>query len=52
MTQAMYLRPPDENFDAFIRSLHVYYGDVVRMEPRLLTMYDEVLPQIDRALEK
>jgi hypothetical protein len=38
MTQAMYLRPPGENIDAFIRSLHVYYGDVVRMDPPLLTM--------------
>jgi hypothetical protein len=28
----------------------IYYGDVVVMEPALLRMYDEVLPQIDRAL--
>jgi hypothetical protein len=50
MMQAMYLRPPDENLAAFVRSLHVYYGDVVGMEPQLLTMYDEIIPKIDRAL--
>jgi len=48
--QAMYLRPPEENLNAFLQSIAVYYGDVVGLEPSLLTMYDEILPQIDRAL--
>lgn len=52
MMQAMYLRPPDEDLGAFLRTLHVYYGDVVGIEPQLLAMYDEVIPQIDRALRK
>jgi hypothetical protein len=48
--QAMYLRTPTENLEAFLAAVAVYYGDVVLMEPRLLSMYDEVLPQIDRVL--
>jgi hypothetical protein len=48
--QAMYLRPPTENLDAFLAAVVIYYGDVVVIEPRLPGMYDEVLPQIDRAL--
>jgi hypothetical protein len=48
--QALYIRPPDENAAAFINAAAVYYGDVVYLEPQLLRMYDELLPQIDRAL--
>ena len=48
--QAMYLRPPTENLEAFFRAVEVYYGDVVLLEPKLLSMYDDLLPQIDRAL--
>lgn len=48
--QAMYLRPPSENLDAFFRSMSLYYDDVVIYEPALVAMYDEILPQIDRAL--
>jgi hypothetical protein len=44
--QAIYLRPIAENFEA----LRAYYGDIVLWEPRLLEMYDKVLPKIDRAL--
>jgi hypothetical protein len=44
--QAVYLRPITENFEA----LTYYYGDLVLLEPALLRMYDEVLPQIDRML--
>ncbi len=44
--QAIYLRPMTENFEG----LAAYYGDLVLWEPQLLEMYDELLPQIDRAL--
>jgi hypothetical protein len=30
--------------------VNVYYGDIVLWEPALLKLYDEVIPQIDRAL--
>jgi hypothetical protein len=50
VVQAMYLRPPSENLDAFLRALALYYDDVVLIEPELIKMYDELLPQIDRAL--
>jgi hypothetical protein len=50
ITQAMYLLNPAENLAAFFGAVATYYGDVVLIEPKLLEMYDEVLPQIDRAL--
>jgi len=49
---AMYLRPPGENLDAFLRSLQLYYSDAVGMEPALLSMYDEIIPEIDAALRE
>ena len=48
--QAMYIVNPNENLHAFFGAVAIYYGDVVLLEPKLLTMYDEILPQIDRAL--
>ena len=48
--QAMYLRTPSENKDAFFSAVAIYYGDVVGIEPQLLAMYDEIGPRIDRAL--
>jgi len=48
--QAMYLRNPRDDLDGFFAAVDTYYGDVVLMEPKLLGMYDELLPQIDRAL--
>ena len=48
VTQAMYATA---NAEAFLRNgLATYFGDCVLMEPRLLAIYDQVLPQIDRAL--
>ena len=44
--QAIYLRPLMEN----VEGLTAYYGDLVLWEPQLLRLYDEILPQIDRAL--
>jgi hypothetical protein len=48
--QAMYLRTPSENLDGFLGAVAIYYGDVVGIEPKLLDMYDAIVPQIDRAL--
>jgi hypothetical protein len=48
--QAMYLRPPAEDFEPFLRAVTVYYGDVVNIEPSLVKMYDDLLPRIDHAL--
>jgi hypothetical protein len=50
MTQAMYLIPIKDNFDAFAQAAEVYYGDAVFMEPKLLAEYDDLIRQIDRAL--
>jgi len=50
MTQAMYLIPMQDNFDAFAQAAVNYYGDAAYMEPKLLAEYDELIRQIDRAL--
>jgi hypothetical protein len=50
--QAMYLRPPTENLEAFLRVLALYYDDIVLEEPGLVKMYNELLPQVDRALAR
>jgi hypothetical protein len=46
----LYGRSLTADVEGFARSLTFYLGDVVLMEPALLRMYEEVLPQIDRAL--
>jgi hypothetical protein len=50
--QAMYVTPPinDGNSMTFFGSVLIYYGDTVIYEPRLLEMYDAILPKIDAAL--
>jgi hypothetical protein len=50
MMQAMYLRPPGQDPEAFFQTLTLYYSDIVIHEPGLLAMYDDVLPQLDRAV--
>ena len=50
MTQAMYLLPFRENFDAFAGAAEAYYGDAVYYNSRLLEMYDEGLQGIRRTL--
>lgn len=50
MTQAMYLLPFRENFDAFAGAAEAYYGDAVYYNARLLEMYDEALQRISRTL--
>jgi hypothetical protein len=42
----MYLLPPmSENPTPFFGALAIYYGDIVYYEPKLLEMYDEILPR-------
>jgi hypothetical protein len=50
MTQAMYLLPRQDNFDGFAEAADAFFGDVTYMEPKLLVMYDELLPRLDRML--
>jgi hypothetical protein len=52
LTHAMYVRPPTENLDGWLAALAVYYDDIVRMEPELLKLYDDILPKLDRTLGK
>jgi hypothetical protein len=50
--QAMYIAPPTNvnNSKVFFGAVLVYYGDMVIYEPRLLQLYDEILPRIDKSL--
>jgi hypothetical protein len=50
VTQAMYLRPPRTDFDAFAAAVEVYFSDLVVMEPQLLELYDEALARIEKLL--
>jgi hypothetical protein len=50
MLQAMYLRPPSEQFEPFLHTVRVYLDDIVGLEPALLKTYDNILPRIDAAL--
>jgi hypothetical protein len=50
MIQAMYVRPPNENLDAFLKSVEIWLDDVVIQEPEIVKLYDRVLPQLDSAL--
>jgi hypothetical protein len=50
--QAMYVTPPinDNSSVTFFGSVLIYYNDVTIFEPRLLEMYDAILPSIDAAI--
>ena len=48
--QALYIRTPDENLAGYFSAVAIYYGDIVYYEPKLLELYDEILPRIDQAL--
>jgi hypothetical protein len=50
MAQAMYQLKPEDDFDGFAQALYAFFGDLTAMEPKLLAMYDELLPKLDRAL--
>jgi hypothetical protein len=50
MTQAMYLIPSQDNFDAFAQAAEAYYGDAVFLEPKLIEQYDQLILHIDRVL--
>jgi hypothetical protein len=52
MSQAMYTLSIVDNFDGFAAAAGTYYGDMVIMEPKLIEHYDDILPQIDRALDE
>jgi hypothetical protein len=52
ITHAMYLRPPSDGPETFFPALAVFYNDLIFWEPELLRLYNEVLPQIDRALRE
>jgi hypothetical protein len=51
--QSMYMTPPAvdaQHETAFFAALMLYYGDMAVYEPRLLKMYEAILPRIDKAL--
>jgi hypothetical protein len=52
LTNAMYVIPQAEGGSAFLQSLALYYSDIVLLEPQLAKLYDDMLPQIDRELDR
>ena len=49
-THVMYLQAGNADPLPLTRSLAVYFGDCTLIEPRLLKLYDEILPRLDAAL--
>jgi len=52
VVQAMYLRPPSDTDTTFLAAVQLYYSDLVGLEPGLIAAYDELIKQIDRALDE
>jgi hypothetical protein len=50
ITQAMYVVPFRQNFDAFASATETYFSDLVLLEPKLTAMYDDLMPRIDRTV--
>jgi len=50
ITLVMYSKIGDDNIKSFLSSMAVYFGDCTLIEPRLLGLYDEMLPRLDRAI--
>jgi hypothetical protein len=50
MTQVMYARIGETDHRPFLGSAAVYFGDCALLEPRLIGLYDSILPQLDRAI--
>ena len=50
--ESMYGVPPIDDIGSLhmFGALLIYYNDMIRMEPKLLQMYDEILPRIDKAI--
>jgi hypothetical protein len=52
LLQSMYIHSPYDGTDSFLTSFAVWIDDATIYEPRLLKMYDELLPKIDAALRE
>jgi hypothetical protein len=50
ITQVMYLKAGSDDPRSFLGSMLIYFGDCTLIEPRLVKLYDEILPRLDRAL--
>jgi hypothetical protein len=50
LSSTIYGRSVKQDFEGFWQSVHYYLGDIAYFDPTILKAYDEVLPQIDRAL--
>jgi hypothetical protein len=50
ITLVMYTRAGDADPVPLTRSLATYFGDCTLIEPRLLALYDEILPRLDARL--
>jgi hypothetical protein len=50
--QAMYRNPPSETDTTFLAVVHLYFGDLTRLEPGLIEAYDSLLTYIDETLSQ
>lgn len=50
ITLVMYDKSGEGNYVSLIGSMANYFGDCNLIEPRLIALYDEMIPRLDRAL--
>jgi hypothetical protein len=50
MMEAMYLRTPTLDGEAFLAALKLYYDDLTEIEPSLLPVYDTLVTALDETL--
>jgi hypothetical protein len=50
MVQAMFLQVSNQNPDALGEAVGIYFSDMGAFEPKLVKMYDDILPRLDGAL--
>jgi hypothetical protein len=53
LLQSMYVQPPidDARATTFFGAVMLYYDDMAVYEPKMISLYDEALQQIDKALK-
>jgi hypothetical protein len=50
ITHVMYMKAGDQDVASLLGSIATYFGDCNLIEPRLLNLYDDILPKLDRVL--
>ncbi len=50
ITGVLYSKPMSDNVPSFLASMSIYFSDCTLIEPRLLKLYDDIIPRLDQVL--